>query len=101
VFHWQEPLTRDQVVEIVASKQVIYDAFKAASLTPTCAIVPGFSSTRRSVPPFSATPRHAYVTSCRPRRAVGPSFQILSENTRQPICHTAQNGLALLDTIYT
>ena len=30
VFHWQEPLTRDQVVEIVASKQVIYDAFKAA-----------------------------------------------------------------------
>ena len=30
VFHWQEPLTRDQVAEIAASKQVIYDGFKAA-----------------------------------------------------------------------
>ena len=30
VFHWQEPLTPDQVAEIVASKQVIYDGFKAA-----------------------------------------------------------------------
>lgn len=30
VFHWQEPLTRDQVAAIAASKQVIYDGFKAA-----------------------------------------------------------------------
>jgi len=30
VFHWQEPLTPGQVEEIVASKQVIYDGFKAA-----------------------------------------------------------------------
>ena len=30
VFHWQEPLTPEQVAEIVASKQVIYDGFKAA-----------------------------------------------------------------------
>jgi myo-inositol catabolism protein IolC len=30
VFHWQEPLTPVQVAEIVASKQVIYDGFKAA-----------------------------------------------------------------------
>jgi myo-inositol catabolism protein IolC len=30
VFHWHEPLTPDQVEEIVASKQVIYDGFKAA-----------------------------------------------------------------------
>jgi myo-inositol catabolism protein IolC len=31
VFHWQEPLTPNQVAEIVASKQVIYDGFKAAA----------------------------------------------------------------------
>jgi len=30
VFHWQEPLTPGQVAEIVASKAVIYDGFKAA-----------------------------------------------------------------------
>lgn len=30
VFHWQEPLTPGQVAEIVASKTVIYDGFKAA-----------------------------------------------------------------------
>jgi myo-inositol catabolism protein IolC len=30
VFHWQEPLTPDQVAAIAASKQVIYDGFKAA-----------------------------------------------------------------------
>ena len=30
VFHWEEPLTPDQVAEIAASKQVIYDGFKAA-----------------------------------------------------------------------
>ena len=30
VFHWQEPLAPEQVAEIVASKQVIYDGFKAA-----------------------------------------------------------------------
>jgi myo-inositol catabolism protein IolC len=30
VFHWQEPLAPQQVVEIAASKQVIYDGFKAA-----------------------------------------------------------------------
>ena len=30
VFHWQEPLTPGQVAQIVASKQVIYDGFKAA-----------------------------------------------------------------------
>ena len=30
VFHWQEPLTPGQVAEIVASKQLIYDGFKAA-----------------------------------------------------------------------
>lgn len=30
VFHWAEPLTPDQVEAIVASKQVIYDGFKAA-----------------------------------------------------------------------
>lgn len=30
VFHWQEPLTPEQAAEIVASKQVIYDGFKAA-----------------------------------------------------------------------
>lgn len=30
VFHWAEPLRPDQVEEIVASKQVIYDGFKAA-----------------------------------------------------------------------
>ena len=30
VFHWQEPLTPDQVEAIAASKQVIYDGFKAA-----------------------------------------------------------------------
>ncbi len=30
VFHWQEPLTPEQVADIVASKQVIYDGFKAA-----------------------------------------------------------------------
>lgn len=29
VFHWQEPLTPEQAAEIVASKQVIYDGFKA------------------------------------------------------------------------
>lgn len=29
VFHWQQPLTREQVADIVASKQVIYDGFKA------------------------------------------------------------------------
>jgi myo-inositol catabolism protein IolC len=34
VFHWQEPLTPDQVEEIVASKQVIYDGFKAAVVDP-------------------------------------------------------------------
>jgi myo-inositol catabolism protein IolC len=34
VFHWQEPLTPDQVDEIVASKQVIYDGFKAAVVDP-------------------------------------------------------------------
>jgi myo-inositol catabolism protein IolC len=30
VFHWAEPLRPDQVEEIVASKQVIYDGFRAA-----------------------------------------------------------------------
>jgi 5-dehydro-2-deoxygluconokinase len=30
VFRWQEPLAPEQVAEIVASKQVIYDGFKAA-----------------------------------------------------------------------
>src|SRR5207244_1387089 len=30
VFHWQEPLTPGQVADIVASKAVIYDGFKAA-----------------------------------------------------------------------
>ena len=30
VFHWQEPLTPQQVAEIAASKHVIYDGFKAA-----------------------------------------------------------------------
>ena len=30
VFHWQQPLAPEQVAEIVASKQVIYDGFKAA-----------------------------------------------------------------------
>jgi myo-inositol catabolism protein IolC len=30
VFHWQEPLTPDQIAEIAASKQVIYDGFQAA-----------------------------------------------------------------------
>jgi hypothetical protein len=30
VFHWQEPLAPEQVAEIVSSKQVIYDGFKAA-----------------------------------------------------------------------
>lgn len=30
VFHWQEPLAPQQVAEIAASKQVIYDGFKAA-----------------------------------------------------------------------
>ena len=30
VFHWQEPLTPNQVADIVVSKQVIYDGFKAA-----------------------------------------------------------------------
>jgi 5-dehydro-2-deoxygluconokinase len=30
VFHWEEPLTPDQVGEIAASKQMIYDGFKAA-----------------------------------------------------------------------
>ena len=30
VFHWQEPLTPGQVADIVASKGVIYDGFKAA-----------------------------------------------------------------------
>jgi 5-dehydro-2-deoxygluconokinase len=31
VFHWQEPLTPEQAAEIVASKQVIYEGFKAAA----------------------------------------------------------------------
>lgn len=30
LFHWKTPLTPDQVAEITASKQVIYDGFKAA-----------------------------------------------------------------------
>src|ERR1051326_6841126 len=30
VFHWQEPLTPAQVADIVTSKAVIYDGFKAA-----------------------------------------------------------------------
>jgi myo-inositol catabolism protein IolC len=30
VFHWREPLTPEQVADISASKQVIYDGFKAA-----------------------------------------------------------------------
>jgi len=30
VFHWQEPLTPEQVADIVTSKAVIYDGFKAA-----------------------------------------------------------------------
>jgi len=30
VFHWEEPLTPDQVAEIAVSKQMIYDGFKAA-----------------------------------------------------------------------
>ena len=30
VFHWQDPLTADQVAGIVAGKQVIYDGFNAA-----------------------------------------------------------------------
>jgi myo-inositol catabolism protein IolC len=30
VFHWRQPLTPEQVAEIVASKQVIYDGFTAA-----------------------------------------------------------------------
>jgi len=34
VFHWQEPLAPGQVEEIVASKQVIYDGFKAAAVDP-------------------------------------------------------------------
>ena len=34
VFHWQEPLTPDQVAEIAASKQLIYDGFKAAVVDP-------------------------------------------------------------------
>jgi hypothetical protein len=28
MFHWQEPLAPDQVADIVASKQVIYDGFR-------------------------------------------------------------------------
>ena len=35
VFHWQEPLTPDQIAGIVASKQVIYDGFKAAVIDST------------------------------------------------------------------
>ena len=34
VFHWQEPLMPDQVEEIVASKHVIYEGFKAAAVDP-------------------------------------------------------------------
>jgi myo-inositol catabolism protein IolC len=30
VFHWHEPLTVEQVAEVAASKEVIYDGFKAA-----------------------------------------------------------------------
>jgi 5-dehydro-2-deoxygluconokinase len=30
VFHWQEPLTPEQAAEVVASKHVIYDGFRAA-----------------------------------------------------------------------
>jgi myo-inositol catabolism protein IolC len=30
VFHWREPLTPQQVADVSASKQVIYDGFKAA-----------------------------------------------------------------------
>jgi len=30
VFHWHDPLTAEQVAEVAASKQVIYDGFKAA-----------------------------------------------------------------------
>jgi 5-dehydro-2-deoxygluconokinase len=30
VFHWQDALTADQVANIVAGKQVIYDGFNAA-----------------------------------------------------------------------
>jgi myo-inositol catabolism protein IolC len=30
VFHWQEPLTPEQVAEIVASKQLVYDGFTSA-----------------------------------------------------------------------
>lgn len=30
LFHWQEPLRAEQAAEVIASKQVIYDGFKAA-----------------------------------------------------------------------
>jgi 5-dehydro-2-deoxygluconokinase len=33
VFHWHEPLTAAQVADVAASKQVIYDGFKAAIST--------------------------------------------------------------------
>src|SRR6187549_474661 len=30
VFHWREPLTVEEVTDIVSSKEVIYEGFKAA-----------------------------------------------------------------------
>jgi myo-inositol catabolism protein IolC len=32
LFHWREPLTAEQVADVSASKQVIYDGFKAAAM---------------------------------------------------------------------
>src|SRR5262245_66605988 len=44
VFHWCEPLTVEQVADVAASKQVIYDGFNAAladdpSLRPRAGIL--------------------------------------------------------------
>ena len=74
VFHWQEPLAPEQVAEIVASKQVIYDGFKAAVDEGIPITVSVSSSMSSSEPPSFAMRRPAAMSRAYPpKRAVRTS----------------------------
>ena len=85
VFHWQEPLTPEQVAEIVASKQVIYDGFKAAVADTRRARSrrdPRRRSVRRRPPPRRRGPRLHHVRLHREERAGRIRFRVRRRRSR-------------------
>ena len=82
VFHWQEPLTPEQVAEIVASKQVIYDGFKAAVADGPIRDRAGILVDESSAPPSSATPRPTATSRASPPKRAARTSSTSSTATR-------------------